>query len=841
MKNKEMLDKVQDIRNWYWTYGKNWDIKSRISPTILLELNKLENSLRTSLNKDTVPIWGPSQSGKSVFVSKTIDYFDGTSYDSAISWDRDDKIIFSKDLNFSEVEEKPKVFNQNNKGADSTISATRFYLPKNPNSVNTQYPVTVLTGSIENILHTIAEGYLYSIEEITDQEEIDKDYLEGFLNNEYDDTKLDETINEESFNLISNVINVIDNLMFLNRRRFIKLNKNNSWSHLRERILTNEKLTSNIDTALGFTRMILWDNREDVNEIFNSVLITYNKINEVLDNKKLVCTVATASKLSSLIENSNKLYFSLLEDKDEIILTLTDKNRGKEFRLNNFHAIILEIQIPLREEVVCKINQNNLAFFKKCDLLDLPGSTIMTKQINEEVEIVEEEIIKRGRTASTIFNYAETLQFSAILFNLRAGKADYDLKEMTQGIELIYSKLDSNYYENIKKQQRNIKGLTNTPIPLQIIFSFFNKPFIDFLDSHDSGEWINSLNIYNSFMSGKVELLSPANTYSFATMYYWFRNTALPLKKDYSILKDKFKNVKWFNDRFLLDGEKESVYKLIENEKSGDGGISYVLEATLKILDEHSNKVDRDSIYGDKLNNIISQITPTDRNDKENTDKVYKEFIQMLDDKFEYYKENDIEDTIDDILIFSKNLRDLRSFDSNDIEYISSIDISSKNFYNQIINKWIAKRIVIIQQLGFEKGKSKIIAEVLAEKISNTEEIQVYIEDIFMDQTTKPEEKVLHRLIAKRIAYMLRNVEKDKDYKIDEARKNCEDIFNKYKGSNKKAVIANMHLNNIIDKHIKELKLIKANLSQGLQDLDGIDQLKEITNLTSKGAESVYH
>ena len=213
----------------------------------------------------------------------------------------------------------------------------------------------------------------------------------------------------------------------------------------------------------------------------------------------------------------------------------------------------------------------------------------------------------------------------------------------------------------------------------------------------------------------------------------------------------------------------------------------------------------------------------------------------MLDDKFEYYKENDIEDTIDDILIFSKNLRDLRSFDSNDIEYISSIDISSKNFYNQIINKWIAKRIVIIQQLGFEKGKSKIIAEVLAEKISNTEEIQVYIEDIFMDQTTKPEEKVLHRLIAKRIAYMLRNVEKDKDYKIDEARKNCEDIFNKYKGSNKKAVIANMHLNNIIDKHIKELKLIKANLSQGLQDLDGIDQLKEITNLTSKGAESVYH
>ncbi len=668
-----------EVVDWYWNYGVRRN-EFKMNEAWLLDLYE-RGAAASGINgalehgKLMAAVWGPSQAGKSVFLSQFIDAPDQGG--SALNWPNQPAFRFRESAKFPEI----PWLNPFNFGSDASGCVTRFYStyqPKHPS-----HPVEISLASRSQILQALALGYLT---ECNFQDVVD----DKLVATSWDATNIIDKIigsfnengglpSRDGFEVLLDVVTVIDNLLLAEEPRYLSLRISNAWrDEIVPRMMATSSLTKSPNSALSAGFKLLWDDRSKLNSFFARLDNYRGVLSRKVNDKKVFCSLEFAAMLLDIesyarffgknaAQARDKLSRAVIHE-DNHALYIDLSNQGSPLfsgpdQFGFMQALVWELAIPLsRAFLEQEARGSAAAFLEKFDLLDIPG--VAQKHRSAESTLINLErdsttdkdllltVLKRGKTATIINQYGRDNRIDLLLLLVRAGLYIAQPQLLIGGVRGIWRARKPDYLE----------GHGNSPTPIVVGLTFFNKIVNQIAESAGGPLPLEGL---ENMLSQLGPILQKNVSRLFATAYPQFAEGRILVEQErHETVSQRILSHSWIKERFPSEAEQKSISEAINSD---DGGVSYLLDVLLT-----ENCESRTDLYQSRLEEIVSAIVfrtkealPRRDEASEKNQLALREFMSAIERKCSLANEGGVEEKSEEV---SLHLRTLLSFQTKDFE-----------------------------------------------------------------------------------------------------------------------------------------------------------------------------
>lgn len=759
----------EQILDWYWEHGSK-----RVGAYSLSRGTWLDRMLRvmtearhidlaqTVYSKPTMALWGPSQSGKSTLLAKFIDLgADENGNGSALSWDDACPARFSGDNKGGTV----AVLNPYNQGADASGCVTRFQL-KNEDEVRfKQYPVEIQFATDQEILLSLAVGYLSETEALNKKGEkviwdaADVMELAASVTKQIKDEKA----NREAYTLLTELLNVVDVLIDIAEDRYRNLQS--EWSARRSDLLNNDKLISSVETVEDFAAKLLWDGWNNMTTVYKQLRAKRRE----LGNKTVYCSIEMAALMLNI---SSAQYYKdsdyirnlvdncKLEDKDDETVVITTNGSGKKLFTGDIdfglaQGLVSLIVVPLKRSIMEQGQPEVYELLQKVDLVDFPGvanehkaaELIKDEQIaldyqNEHGKrplMALTQVLKRGKTASIVVSSARHLNIDAfsLLVRMPAGQQyPAQPKQLMNGIRCWFKAMGKECAEKLPRDRELSINLLLT----------FSATLLNLVDASGTGA-AGLIGVFDK-LRGMGDLADPSVVTTYCVNYPMFPDGKIDIETEERKLEviGNIANDKHFLKQFA--GTEDSLRAMADIEEDtygGYGGRIYLFRKLNEMMATTHRKalLDKKSetiaaIWKNCLSEALPPLTDDDSKRAKDINKLIEALITPNDDP-------------EKLLNIAYNVQDFQNIDATKLESLPKRDREIPAYVESVINKWIedAKNKPLQRGMGFEneEHRARILTYLYATMDSQKKSEMARWLDIIQIKD-KEERKECRRLVA---------------------------------------------------------------------------------------------
>lgn len=483
---------------WYWKFGTQRESSNAVSLGWLRNAYTERDLLDAIASGQCHPqaslgIWGPSQSGKSTMISQFVDESsDSQGRGGLLDWGQ--PTLFSSRARKDDEPELPSetiVFNPHNMGSDASGCVSRFTLVADDQIAYADYPVEIRLLSDVQVMHAISAGFqseckggnVWTVEAV---ETLLESYSRSAENKRPD---------RGAFELLHDVLNVLELLVEARDDRFTQLNAEGRWNALASKIADNAVLVSDKRSVFEFAAKVLWGGQPVLTSLFNRLVAARNS----LPKGRLYCSLEIAATLVNI--DSFKIHMQPNDDGKltegarkirNVIRNLSWQARGTDITIGRmagskllasdadfgfFQGLVRELVIPLRKANAKSSNASFQKFMERSELVDFPGLPNRDKNAHEamiDLDSVENEndtrlltdILKRGKVLSLVNGYSRTLSLDSFVILARAGKFVPKVEQLHRGLTAWWRFVDPTFDPYSSRNRK-------PPLPMFFNLTFF--------------------------------------------------------------------------------------------------------------------------------------------------------------------------------------------------------------------------------------------------------------------------------------------------------------------------------------------------------------------------------
>ena len=592
MSPEELLSLAKKLLDWYWRFGAERDGRHQISGSWLNQLQCTFNLLASICSnldrgKLNLAVWGPSQSGKSTLISTYVDLGsqpDGS--DSALHWPGGEPARFVRN---AETPEKTISLNPFNLRSDASGCISRFSLRSKV--LVPAFPVRLSFNSNVQLMHALAAGYLTECK--TQGENGKTVYWDAdrFID------RLAATARggagspqREAFEQVHEFADTLELLVRSREPRYANLAANDVWKKsLRRQLLDAPGLLRDNNNLRPFAADVLWDGHRSLTNVFDRLMDRQRALEQKWADKAIYCSLRTASHLLDIdsykMLTADASESSAWNELKNSIRSLSWKDEGERILIghdlpNNlvesdedfglFQALVRELTIPLRKEVIESRSPEFGKFLSGYDLLDFPGVALAHQDIETKLfdptigdnqEQLLTEVFKRGKTASIMAGYSRLLELDNFLVLARVGQFPAQPRQLVSGVDLHWQFADPDFSATNPKSE-------TPPLPLNLVLTFFARLVKDVRDGGDH----HGLDPVFRMVRSLGALADPRFATTFATTYQQFDEGSFNLDPAaLERVQKAIKQDKSFQRQFESDTSIQSFEAMLTNNDGGTG------------------------------------------------------------------------------------------------------------------------------------------------------------------------------------------------------------------------------------------------------------------------------
>ena len=611
---------MKRLLDWYWNFGiqRSGDYQINLGNWLfpLMDLAQRDEAAVAALSsRSAIGIWGPSQSGKSILLSRYLDGEDPYGTDSALSWDG------GTPCRFSQTPQTPLetlCLNPRTEGVDASGVVARYVACDS--IPDPAFPVKLTLSQPFHWIYAFAIGYM----ELCEQRIVTYDavgfnsLLEGF-----DDPAAESAPpNRRACETLACLSEIISAFIDTRKERFANLGIDNDWTRsLRTQMLNTKALNRNNTLAEQFMAEVLWNNEPIINSVISKIRYFQDYTTASWRKKPIYCSLEVAQLLLNFqtleICRVAQLNTSPASEVERIQLGILNRVRKMSWRDNgkailiglfdegnpigieNFgplQTLTAELQIPLRLDRI-----NNEVFRRLIptyDLIDFPGVTNkagrdgITEKINfaslnddQSEHLLFTEISKYGKTLSLVYSHSKSLAIDAFLILMKPST------------EQIFGK-SACIQTGLQKWWSELGYSSSREAPLFVDFSFFASAFELVSGTVDHG--------FDKIIQTTLEQLpfarDPGNVRMFVTNYPW--------------LTERFSLKGMNRERIFSRASQEPLFsKFIPEWKRNfdavfeDGGEDYMLSSIVAALDTDKRRNKIRALMARDLEQMVKLVT----------------------------------------------------------------------------------------------------------------------------------------------------------------------------------------------------------------------------------------
>lgn len=604
---------ASEILNWYWRFGVLRKGLHALSKGEWLrrayEIAKRAERLKAGAGNErkAVALWGPSQSGKSTFLSHFIDK-PYREFASALQWEERPAIEFQA------KRDGTLALNPYNQQRDASGCITRFTLRDSPISLS--HPVEVVLVSREQLLLSLALGY---------HSECRKHGLAVHWNT----TSVRELLgtfhaggrpDRAGYELLHDVVGAIGHLIHTGIPRYQGLKAD--WPTLSAQILESDALSGSAENLRSFFSQLFWDG--DMNHRLVSMVETLSKrlaklrampfrqIAATYEAAALLLDIDGAAKVNQ--DNSTKLSYWM---HDDLLLLGGGDGEGTRFDQHGqdfaaFQALIGEIRIPLNRSTLEATAPEVIETLSQVDFVDFPGVSRQDSgghlpDIDEMSDLqLYTQVLKRGKTASVFLTYAENLAIDAVALLTRTNGGVFQPDQLIAGISAWVRSMGHPWPPR------------EAAPPLNIVLTFSARLINDVADALARGQKPQTLDGVFSWFEKLGPVADPSWTRFWAVSYPKFTSDGGQIQKppeEALAACDTLMKQEQFRLRFGHRPNQLHEMASASREASGDGGVLSFISSLAGQLAPSDLEARRTALARDiweELLEMLRALTPGD-------------------------------------------------------------------------------------------------------------------------------------------------------------------------------------------------------------------------------------
>ncbi len=460
--SQNLLSQADAAIEWYWRYGvQRTEPKYEIPRgTWLDEIYRVRDRARATVRaeagaKPVMALWGPSQTGKSTLLSGYLDRDnDPRGQHSPLCWSDAEPVRFVVGRDKSD---EVIVLNPFNFASDASGCVSRFVL--RGQVPDPAHPVEIEFATEFQLMQALATGYLSECDPRNDKGEVvswNEDSFKALLERQ----RSVGSPQRAAFEALQQLADTIDLLILAGLPRYANLEQ--PWKkYLRSQILQSSALLGSIAAIEAFASELFWDKWTSITQTYERLVARRRQIRQEWGDALVRCSFRTAAVLLDI--DSYKKYSGdgatgvpiIRRKVDSITFSRATDGaiclgqgpgtalvRGAE-EFGVFQALVWELRIPLRQDVLRQQAPVLAAFFEKADLLDFPGvanSSGNAKPHTDSVvqaspQIALTQVLKRGKTASVVVTSARNLDIDGFSILVRMDRFPPSSKQLVTGIK----------------------------------------------------------------------------------------------------------------------------------------------------------------------------------------------------------------------------------------------------------------------------------------------------------------------------------------------------------------------------------------------------------------------
>lgn len=555
--------------DWYWKFGASRKGLHALSKGEWLrrvyDIGKRTEKLKAggAAERKAVALWGPSQSGKSTFLSHFIDKPKGE-FASALQWEA------RPPIEFQAKRDGTLALNPYNQQRDASGCITRFTLRESPISLS--HPVEVVLVTRQQLLLSLALGY---------HSECRKHGVAVHWNS----TSVRELLgtfraggrpDRAGYELLHDVVGAIGHLIHTGITRYQGLQPD--WPALSAQILESDALSGDPDNLRAFFSKLFWDG--DVHHRLVRMVETLSKRLAKLHAmpfRQIAATYAAAAFLLDIDgaekvnqDSSTQLSYWMHDD-----LLLLGGGNGTRFDQHGqdfaaFQALIGEIRVPLNRATLEATAPEVVETLSQVDFVDFPG--VSRQDVGGHLPDIDEmsdlqlytRVLKRGKTASVFLSYSENLAIDAVALLTRTNGGVFQPDQLIGGVSAWVRSMGHPWPPR------------EAAPPLNIVMTFSARLINDVADAVDRGQQLRTLEGVFSWFDKLGPVADPSWTRFWAVSYPKFTRDGGQIDKspeEALAACDTLMKQEQFRSRFGHRPNQLHEMAAASREASGDGGV----------------------------------------------------------------------------------------------------------------------------------------------------------------------------------------------------------------------------------------------------------------------------
>ena len=584
--NNSALSK--ELLKWYWEFGRQRKDRFALSVgTWLDRLCQTDSSLASAedsgkSDKACMAVWGPSQAGKSTLISSSVDAgADEMGHGSSLHWASGEAARFAPANSTATA----MVLNPYNRGQDASGCVTRFVL--RTEVADPVHPVEVRLATASQVMHALALGYLSEC--IVQDGKGEKVYftpakLRELLGKAGQGHK-SGGIQRAAYDASHDFASLLEVLICSELPRYENLKS--AWPALRREILECPSLGADAASVQTFAAQVLWDGNEVLTNLFRKFVELRASLVQRWDDRPIYCSLKAATAFLDIgaCEQlaGGKLSLSHLASVVSCDVGSHRVRIGENFpdklikNLEDFallQGLIWELVIPLRQEVLEKNAPAFCQFLEAADLLDFPGvalAHVAMAQVRIPLDNLQAEdqiklftdVFKRGKTASIVMSYAQSLSIDSFSVLTKMGQFPAQPGQLATGITTWWKYIDPGFDPRSSRRA--------SPLPYNLVLTFCSSLV------NDVAQFGNQKGLAPTFqMLEKLGTLSHPSvlTETFATTYPQFpAGKVTAEKKSVQRALQEIEQDPAFGKQFHSSVSRHSFRAMVEN-----GGTDYLFQ-----------------------------------------------------------------------------------------------------------------------------------------------------------------------------------------------------------------------------------------------------------------------
>ena len=577
------------------------------------ETARIIEEAQRSGQKNTVALWGPSQTGKSTLLSSYIDLgADEDGRGSALHWG-------NIPVRFSGAHEEGRlVFNPYNSKADASGCITRFVLADETSTqVEAANPVRIRLVSRKQLLHALAAGFVSEC--ASGNDEVGRtawtaDKLSQYVENVADS---EEEPDQVAYERLREVLDVLDDLRALNDLRYSSLGRDDVL-RFRRAALGHRGLLASVQEVEMLASTLFWDRWDSVTEAFDELCAYLNRTQKLLSSPtdELRCSMEVAALVLNIQSYENLV--KRVPEVEKVVRSMVSARlpdgrvainarpnprlsssplfppeRERDFAL--FQGIVWELVVPLNATRLKAAAQNSAAtddatkrsvasildLLEVSDVIDFPGTSNQDTASQEalikaetlvkggkDAHLLFTAVLKRGKTSSIVFSSGRNLQIDGFSILCRARESPGKPDVLASAVKAWWFSLTGRPLASSVKPRE---------LPLNLVVTFFGGLAAEII----SRETLRKAGTSVKSNLDRMQPLSDTRYASFFTVTYKISGVAdgpIQIAKDsHREATDKEKH-RFFDD-LKNDEEFASFFFRDPQEPSGERSVSETLFA----------------------------------------------------------------------------------------------------------------------------------------------------------------------------------------------------------------------------------------------------------------------